>query len=429
MRFNIKLGTLKTLTLATAISLIIPLGFDDVANAQIQRGNPGSSQPQNFFEALFPNLIEQRLRRERERTPVETVKISAPKVFDYSAEKLTRVDLTPLTLVATKAVQEAPEAEQASFESNAQTVSDTDPQPTGSIVEEIVVDTDFDRVSRAFGELSLMEEPEIAEAVLEHYSANRELLWLDEELQPNAHARSVVAVLQNADEVGLEPSDYDVGFPATDKAIDLIEAARLETTLTLRAVRYGMDASAGRVNPNKLSGYHDFPENRVTAKEVISELTSSGLPARKLAGFNPESAHFEALKSELANIEKASGDLIVIPRKTLIRPGDTHEEVPNVIAAIAKRGSSEIAETAKTLLNQAELVTSFTPEVVDLVKAFQKEQKLGADGVVGPNTITKLTDVDPETKRERVIFAMERLRWHPKDLGARHVFINQPSYT
>ncbi len=33
-----------------------------------------------------------------------------------------------------------------------------------------------------------------------------------------------------------------------------------------------------------------------------------------------------------------------------------------------------------------------------------------------------------ENKREKVVLAMERLRWHPDTLGSTHVFINQPAY-
>lgn len=429
MNFLPQKKTLKSLALATAFSVIAPMAIDGAAYAQVQRTAVGSERPQNFFEALFPNLVQQRLRRERALVPVETIKISAPKVYNYKAEKLVRMDLAPLTFVDTSAADETPQPQQAAVTADSGNEVATDPQPTGSISPEYVVETDFDRISRAFGELSIMAEPEISKAVSDHYSKNRELIWLDEELQPNARARSVVAVLQDADAVGLEATDYDVGFPQPDTVIDLMEAARLEIALTIAAIRYGMDASAGRVDPNKLSGYHDFPKNRADATAVIEEITSGGLPARKLKALNPDSDYFRALQTELSDIEQQSDGLIVIPAKTLIRPGDTHEQVPNILAAIARKGSVETAESAKAFLAQPEAIDTFTPEVVELVKAFQKEKSLGADGVVGPNTISKLTDVDPETKRERILFAMERLRWHPKDLGSRHVFINQPSYT
>ncbi|MEM7464812.1 MAG: hypothetical protein AAF362_19245, partial [Pseudomonadota bacterium] len=236
MNFLPQKKTLKSLALATAFSVFAPMAIDGAAYAQVQRTAVGSERPQNFFEALFPNLVQQRLRRERALVPVETIKISAPKVYNYKAEKLVRMDLAPLTFVDTSAADETPQPQQAAVTADSGNEVATDPQPTGSISPEYVVETDFDRISRAFGELSIMAEPEISKAVSDHYSKNRELIWLDEELQPNARARSVVAVLQDADAVGLEATDYDVGFPQPDTVIDLMEAARLEIALTIAAI-------------------------------------------------------------------------------------------------------------------------------------------------------------------------------------------------
>ncbi len=72
--------------------------------------------------------------------------------------------------------------------------------------------------------------------------------------------------------------------------------------------------------------------------------------------------------------------------------------------------------------------TLYSPELVDLVKAYQKEAGLSPDGVIGRNTASRLSGVSLASKRERVVIAMEQLRWHPRDLGNRHVFINQPAF-
>ena len=72
--------------------------------------------------------------------------------------------------------------------------------------------------------------------------------------------------------------------------------------------------------------------------------------------------------------------------------------------------------------------TLYSPEIVKLVKAYQKEAGLAADGVVGRITATKLAGVGPVKKVQRIKLAMERLRWLPREFGQRHVFINQPEY-
>ena len=42
-------------------------------------------------------------------------------------------------------------------------------------------------------------------------------------------------------------------------AARLNELIRFEMTLSARVLRYVRDAQNGRVNPNLISGYHDFP--------------------------------------------------------------------------------------------------------------------------------------------------------------------------
>ncbi len=291
----------------------------------------------------------------------------------------------------------------------------------------------YQRVASRFADLALVAEPEIGKAIAKFYGDKQELIWLDDDLQPNAAARAVHEVLVSADRYGLDTADYSVALPEAADAADnsparLDAAARFEIAMSARAIRYGLDAALGRVDPNKLSGYHDFPAKKLTAADVLEKLAGND-PAEALVAFQPDNAPFKALVAELGRLEGQRDQAIVIPEGTLIKPDQTDPQVPNVIAAIAKRGSSELkAQFAALLAADAPPQTSFTPEVVDLVKAFQKENGLGADGIVGRNTIAKLSDLGVETKRERIVLALERLRWHPRDLGSRRVFINQPAY-
>src|SRR5690606_30197850 len=118
----------------------------------------------------------------------------------------------------------------------------------------------------AVGELSgyeLYAEPGIGKALVEYYSANPDFIWVGDD-GPNERAREALRVLGEAASHGLSPADYAVSVPAgaatTGEVARKAEAIRFEMELSLRALRYARDAQGGRVNPNKLSGYHDFPE-------------------------------------------------------------------------------------------------------------------------------------------------------------------------
>ena len=425
-----RLLSIAVLSLATA--LVPASSLISQANAQNVQITQGSRQPQNLFEALFPQLIDQRLQRQQPSEPVEVVKVSAPQYYNYSAQKLVRIDLSGL-IPSPEAEGVSEQAEPATFEVGEEGAPDgaENEADAGAItgsVDPNPADAAYEKIAAGFGLVSVMAEPEIAKTIVDHYRENPGLIWLSDDLSPNAWARSVQPVLANAAAYGLEADDYDIGFQAGSEPMSVEAAANFEILMTARVIRYAMDAQAGRIDPNKLSGYHDFPDNRADAKKALKKLLSGGLPARTLVSFHPDNAPFRALKKELAQLEGDAEGLIVIPTNILIKPGDTHAEVPNILAAIAKRGSIELAARVRDLVVLEEVRNTFTPDVVEIVKAFQAEADLVSDGVVGPNTVAELTDVDPQTKRERIVLAMERLRWHPHQLGERRVFINQPAF-
>jgi murein L,D-transpeptidase YcbB/YkuD len=413
-----------------------------------------ANQPRNLFEAIFPDLIRQRVEREQALQPavepVKVEKISAPQYYNYRAVAMKRIELeaiaqaarklasapeVPAAPVETATVQQVSaqgEALQGGVATDSLQVASTEIAAPATVAQAVdPAEEAWKRVAARMDEVSVLAEPEIAAAVSQHYAANPGLLWLGADGKPNIRAQAVSIVFANAEKVGLEPADYAVAAPAADAADADLSAARYEVEMTARAIRYGLDASTGRVDPNKLSGYHDFPKGRGNAKAVAERLFS-GQTAAELRAMNPDSKYFRALREELAALDEQEDDAIVIPADTLVKPGETSAQLPNILAAIRKKGSDALrqqfaAELAEPAAGEPARET-MTPELTELVKAFQKEMGLGADGVVGRNTVSKLTDVDVETKRRRVIIAMEQLRWHPRDLGSRHVFINQPAF-
>jgi L,D-transpeptidase YcbB len=473
-------------------------------NGQKQKDVRSQQQPRNIFEALFPNLLQDRLRRERavletqrKAAGVQAPKISAPQYLTYRPDRLVRIDLAPLVPAASAAATGA-----AIVETVGSVIA-----PAAAAAPALSGKEAFEAVAARFGSISVMAEPEIAEAVVEHYRKNPSVLWLGADLQPNAQAKSVMLMLAEAGKYGLVAEDYSVqppGLPADatqDQKIDA--AARFEVALTARALRYALDASGGAIDPNRISEYHDFPKRNLTATAALERITA-GVPGLALIGFHPANEEYRALLVELARLQNQSDDQIVIPDGTLIKPGDRNAALPLVIEAIGRRASAElkaqfssilsparpaapaetpatnppaepgsapatstanepvpaaapvsaglaakveggtiavppVSQTAQSALPAATVQAAdpvraavdpdlYTPEKVELVRAFQKEAGLGADGIVGRNTISRLTGSTVESKRQRVVIALEQLRWHPVEFGSRHVFINQPEY-
>src|SRR5690606_4356381 len=120
-------------------------------------------------------------------------------------------------------------------------------------------------------------EQEIAKALVEFYSANPDFIWVTGD-GVNERGRDAIRVLGEAASHGLSPADYAVTIPSTggsdaDTAARKDELIRFEMALSARVLRYAQDAEGGRINPNKLSGYHDFPEKPFDMVEALKILS------------------------------------------------------------------------------------------------------------------------------------------------------------
>lgn len=261
---------------------------------------------------------------------------------------------------------------------------------------------------------------------------------------PNPPAGSAVASTAPASDAGSTANqDTDPAASAQPAAQPgLIEAAGLpddpsqqrrlmqfEMELSDKVLTYILDATRGRVDPNRISGYHDLPRHKVDLVTALAELSSSDDIAAALESRHPDNAHFQKLKNALAALHESEEETpVTIADKTLIKPGKSHSELANVVAAIRLRGSENLKTTHTDTLSAYDGSEIYTPDLVALVKDFQRDSKLTADGVVGQNTIRALTGVTKADKIKKVVLAMERLRWLPRQFGDRHVFINQPAY-
>ncbi|MEM9278014.1 MAG: L,D-transpeptidase family protein [Pseudomonadota bacterium] len=372
-----------------------------------------SQKRKTLFEVLFPKAHEQRLKRQRAQQQAlqaaEPVKVQTSRNYTYKVVSRAPIVIEPLKV------------ELAS-------VADTnDPNEAIETVSASLMTRDLVEV----GKPGIAAENHLAKAVSAYYSQNQEYRWISETGEWNSRARSVLRLFETAEDYGLNPDDYKVEIAAVEENDEKREARiRLlnELTMTSVALRYAMDASFGTINPNRLSGYHDLPVHYGKSADILDEILGTGLPVNTLRSMHPSNEKFEALRSELAVLASVEDDIIELPTKILIKPGNKNEALPAFIDAIQKRASAETLDAHKEFLAGYDGSTSYSKEVVALVKAYQREAGLGADGIIGRNTATKLAGLKSEDKVMQVKLAMERLRWLPKEFGKRHVFINQPEY-
>lgn len=309
----------------------------------------------------------------------------------------------------------------------------------------------FDAARGHLAAFKLRTYPQVADAIIAHYRDTSKFIWVTDG-QVNDKARGALAAFERAGAFGLSSADYQVALPqpGDDAAVaaetsspDATVAAaaadtvdprqkaliEFEMKLSAAALTYVLDATRGRVDPNRISGYHDIPRKKVDLVAALTEIAEAQDAGAYLDGRNPTSDHFKAMMAELAELKQADeAERVDIKPGTLLKPGKSDPEMANVVAAIRLRGSDELKTAHEETLAAYEGAPNYTPELVALVKDFQRESKLKPDGIVGRNTIRALVGMSNAAKIRKLELAMERTRWLPNDLGERHVFVNQPAF-
>lgn len=270
----------------------------------------------------------------------------------------------------------------------------------------------------------LLAEKEIADALVAHYSAVPELMWVTDG-RANAQAAQALDVLGKAASHGLDAQDYAVTVPVGN---DMAALTAFEMELSARLLRYERDARSGRIDPNRISGYHDFAPKPLDQVATLQSLRSTQDVAALLESQHPVNDQYKALRVELEMLRASSENDIVIAPKTLVRPGQTNAQFPKILSLILQKATDEFRNTHGDVLTRNLGSEIYAQELVPVIKAAQSAAGVGDDGVIGPRTVQALAGESKAARIEKVEIALEQIRWLPSDLKPRHVFINTPAF-
>ncbi|WP_306117233.1 MULTISPECIES: L,D-transpeptidase family protein [unclassified Roseitalea] len=403
---------------------------------------PAMADQVQLHELLFnrDKRQEWRERRERAQRPQRQVQRSAPRRAQRAQPRRTQTARRPARQIQKVSGPQyyTYSAPAVSWVTLASLVPDI--EPTGSIASDadalppMVVLTN-DRFAQALEHVPDIDvglEDPVAEAVRAHYAGNPAFLWV-EGMHASATGRQIAELVNDAAAHGLQAEHYAVDLPPAgwsmdDPASRYSELMAFELTLTANAIRYAMDMKDGAIDPNKLSGYHDFPGERLSAKAAMFALANAQDPVRWLRRLEPRQPEYAALRNELRRLQTTELEPIVIPEGIMMRPGTVDEGLPMVMRAVERKIRDETRQKHAETLAAYDGGTAYEGALVELIRDTQRDLNLVADGIVGPKTASRLTEATVESRIDKVRFALERLRWHPEEFGDRHVVINQPEY-
>ncbi|MDI7863862.1 L,D-transpeptidase family protein [Rhizobiaceae bacterium n13] len=308
-----------------------------------------------------------------------------------------------------------------------------DPVVTGAVADSGSVPVAVDPLAEQrhlMSEAKVRTSSEIAKVLETYYGEGQPLVWVTGS-EVNERARAAMKALSETDAVGLDPRDYAVSLPVEgDQATRDRSLMQFELALSAKVLAYVQDTNRGRIDPNKISGYHDFKRKTVNLAPVLKMVRLSPNVEAYLKSRSPSGEQFRALTAELARLRAMDGadDHVKVTLTGLLKPGASDPEMANVVKAIEKRGSDDLKVKHAVVLASYQQTPEYTPELVDLVKDFQTENRLKPDGVIGQATVRALVGDSNAAKIEKLVVALEQARWLPADLGSRYVFINQPAF-
>lgn len=203
-------------------------------------------------------------------------------------------------------------------------------------------------------------------ALMQFYAERRyEPIWVDE-LGLTAAAQLVIAEVSQADDWGLDSSDFQFPALASHAAMSRDVRADVDVEISLAVLKYARHARGGRADPRRINANLDRKLRLIEPLQVIASAANDARPDAYLRSLHPQHPQFEKLRQQYLAIKR----------------GDFAPRVQQVALANGKNSKKRAAAR---------------PQDAVLLRT--------------------------------IVANMEQWRWMPEDLGSYHVWVNIPEFT
>ncbi len=266
-------------------------------------------------------------------------------------------------------------------------------------------------------------EPAVWKDVQAFYTQREHVpAWVDNR-RPTDRAADAITVLNTARRHGFSAEEYGAAdLLAMSQEVEQIDKespkrlehnAQFDVRLTAGLLALGRDVAIGRITDPKWKSQRKAPDFVAALSKIADADASDWIDAVR-----PPHPEYEALAQALDALhgQKEKGGWPAVP--STLKPGTSGAAVAALRQRLSMSGQLEGDPAAST---------AYDASVETAVRAFQELHGIKATGIVDQATLAAI-NVPLEKRMRQVALNLQRWRWMPDELGARHFMVNVPQF-
>jgi L,D-transpeptidase YcbB len=196
------------------------------------------------------------------------------------------------------------------------------------------------------------------------------------------------------------------------------QLATFDVRVTTALLQLGRHVATGRLAPKVIDPRWNARREPPDYVAALQRATQEGAPTF-LRAVQPRHPEYEKLVDALRSLRAQGGEGWVRVPRASVKTGQWSAAVVPLRQRLASSGYLP----ANAPLDSPQ----FDATMEGALKAFQEHHGLPATGMLDPATVEKL-NVPLEARVQQIAMNLERWRWLPDDLGARHFIVNVPYF-
>ena len=236
-------------------------------------------------------------------------------------------------------------------------------------------------------------------------------------------AQALLEMFEQSADYGFTPADYRVGeLRALGSETSPDRVAQFELMLTRSVLRFAVDIQGGRISTINIPREARPQSRAIDGGATLATAASAADPRAALLALAPQTPEYTRLVAALRREREiaAAGGWPTVPTGPTIEPG---AQDPRVAALRARLAPFDGATPAGPGVN----ANLYDPELVTVVKRFQRRHGIAEDGRVGRLTVASLNQT-AEWRVQQILVNLDRLRAMPARGDVPEIVVNIPEF-